>query len=169
MSSKTALMIIDVQEGFFTNFDLYQPTQLLERLKSLIAKARAANVPIIFVRHESDLENDGDIHPDIYPQDGDIVVSKLESDSFFNTTLQDELSKLDIKKLVIGGLQSEFCVDTTTRRAFSMGYEAILVKDAHSTIDFDDAPLTAAQMIAHHTLVLGSFATVLAADEVVFE
>jgi len=167
MTDNTALLIIDVQEGFFDE-DLYEADKLIKKLQNLITKARTENVPIIFVRHDRNLEHDGDIHPDIYPQDGDIVVSKMESDSFFNTTLQDELSKRDIKKLVIGGLQTEYCVDTATRRAFSMGYEPILVEDAHSTMNYDDAALSAAQIIAHHTNVLRGYAKILPADEIVF-
>ena len=53
-------------------------------------------------------------------------------------------------------------------RAFSMGYEPILVEDAHSTMNYDDAALSAAQIIAHHTNVLRGYAKILPADEIVF-
>lgn len=169
MADKAALMIIDVQEGFFNNMEgLYKPDELIKTLQGLIGKARAVDMPIIFVRHDEDPENDGDIHPDIYPQEGDLVVSKMVSDSFKDTILEGELKKRGIKKLIIGGLQTEYCVDTTTRRAFSMDYDVTLVADAHSTFDFDDSPITAAQIIAHHTSVLRGFATVVPAAEIEF-
>ncbi len=169
MTDKTALMIIDVQEGFFNNMEgLYKPDELIKTLQGLIAKARAVDMPIIFVRHDEDPENDGDIHPDIYPQEGDLVIPKMTPDSFKDTILEAELKKRGIKKLIIGGLQTEYCVDTTTRRAFSLDYDVTLVADAHSTFDFDDSPITAAQIIAHHTDVLSGFAKVVPAAEIEF-
>lgn len=73
-----------------------------------------------------------------------------------------------VRKLVITGLQTAYCVDTTCRRAYSLGYETVLVSDGHSTLDSDI--LKASQIIAHHNEVLGSqFATVLSASEVTFD
>jgi len=57
--------------------------------------------------------------------------------------------------LIICGLQTDFCVDTTVRRAFTLGYHVTLVADAHSTLD--NGVLTAAQIIAHHNATLGNF------------
>ncbi|MFP6645312.1 MAG: isochorismatase family protein [Candidatus Latescibacterota bacterium] len=68
------------------------------------------------------------------------------------------------ERLVICGLPSEYCVDTTTRRAFSLGYDITLVADGHSTCA---GSLTAAQKIAHHNEVLGGwFARVVPASQV---
>ena len=67
---------------------------------------------------------------------------------------------------------TEYCVDTTARRAVSMGYDVTLVSDAHTTID--NKLLTAAQIIAHHNALLDGFdagphaVTVKPADEVTF-
>ena len=72
-----------------------------------------------------------------------------------------------IHKLIIAGIQTEFCVDTTTRRAYSLGYQVTLVQDAHSTWDTEN--ITAAQIIAHHNLTLGGwFAKLCPAAEVAF-
>ncbi|HEX3047657.1 MAG TPA: isochorismatase family protein, partial [Bacillota bacterium] len=62
---------------------------------------------------------------------------------------------------------TEFCVDTTCRRAFSLGYETTLVQDAHST--FHSKVLTAPQIIAHHNNVLGGwFVTLKSTGEIDF-
>lgn len=75
------------------------------------------------------------------------------------------LEKLGIEKLIIAGMQSEFCIDTTTRRALSMGYANILVKDAHST--FSTKILPAEKIIEHHNFILGSnFAKLMTTEEV---
>jgi len=57
------------------------------------------------------------------------------------------------------GLQTEYCIYTTCRRAFSLGYVVILVKNAHST--WDSSCLTAQQIIWHHNYVLGGWFVVL--------
>jgi len=59
-----------------------------------------------------------------------------------------------ITKLVICGFQSEFCVDTTTRRALALGYPVTLVADGHSTTD--NGVLKAAQISAHHNETLAN-------------
>jgi nicotinamidase-related amidase len=61
----------------------------------------------------------------------------------------------DVGKLVVVGLQTEYCVDTTCRRAYGLGYEVILVRDAHST--WDMGGMSASQIIDHHNNVLGGW------------
>jgi len=77
-----------------------------------------------------------------------------------------ELDIRGIKKLVITGLQTEYCVDTTCRRAYSLGYDVVLVKDAHSTWDSGD--LSAQQIIDHHNNVLGGWFVTLKNEEDVY-
>jgi nicotinamidase-related amidase len=86
------------------------------------------------------------------------VVQKQTPDAFHETNLRRELESKGIKKLVMAGLQTEHCIDTTCRCAFSLGYDVILVKDAHSI--WDSPRFTAQQIIEHHNYVLGGcFAT----------
>lgn len=172
MPSNTALLIIDVQMAMFAeNNPVYQGEALLAKLKSLIAKARAAGIPVIFVQHSeknSDMAEGSpgwQIHPDIAPLPGELVVHKLHPDSFQSTPLQAELEERDITCLIVAGIQTEYCVDTTCRRAYSLGYEVTLVKDAHST--WDTKVLQAPQIIDHHNQVLsGWFVKLKSAEEV---
>lgn len=92
--------------------------------------------------------------------------SKDNTRLFFNTNLDKELKKQEIKHLIITGIQSEVCVDTTTRRAFSMKYEVTLVTDSHSTWGSEE--LTAQQIINHHNQVLSWFANTNETSEVEF-
>ena len=89
------------------------------------------------------------------PADGEHVIRKRESDSFFGTTLQQELEKRGFTHLIIAGGMTEYCVDTTCRRATSLGYDVTLAGDAHLTRD--NEVLTAANIIAHHNFVLNGF------------
>jgi nicotinamidase-related amidase len=109
-----------------------------------------------------------EIHPSIAPSKEDSVVLKNTPSSFYKTNLQEVLSSKGITKLVITGLQTECCIDTTVRHAFCLGYDVILVKDANST--YDIPPLTAPQIIQHHHRIIGNwFAKVVSMDEVEFE
>jgi hypothetical protein len=95
------------------------------------------------------------------------VIQKHHPDAFQDTNLQPELESRGIERLVIAGIQTEYCVDTTCRRAYSLGYDVTLVKDAHSTWDTDC--LTAPQIIAHHNNVLGGwFVELKEASEIEF-
>ncbi|MFX0125978.1 MAG: isochorismatase family protein, partial [Candidatus Hodarchaeota archaeon] len=94
-------------------------------------------------------------HPIIAPHKSDLVIQKSSPDAFYGTSLKKELDSRGIKKIIIVGLQSEYCIDTTCRRAVSLDYDVILVEDAHSTWDSD--LLTAKQIINHHNSVLGGW------------
>src|SRR5207302_2095993 len=109
---------------------------LLRRLSALIGRVRSMDVPIIYVQHcggkGHPLEEGTaawQIHPAIPPTEGNIVVQKRFCDSFYQTNLQEILDSGSIKKLAIAGIQTEFCVDTACRRAFSLGYEVTLIED----------------------------------------
>lgn len=172
--SKTALLVIDVQRAMFDEaYPVYEGEALLERLQSLIARARAAGVPVIYVRHGEGpgeplaVGTDGwQIHPAIGPEAGERVIDKQTPDSFHETGLQAELAALGVEHLVVAGIQTEMCVDTTCRRAFSLGYQVTLVQDAHSTLD--SATLSAPQIIAHHNGVLRWFSSLQEAAAVRF-
>jgi len=160
--NNTALLIMDVQVAMFSvqDFPLYKGDKLIQNIRSILDKARAANTPVFFVQHTG--ADDGEfgkgkptweIDPRIQPIAGETIISKRTPDSFHQTSLHEELKKKSINKLVIVGCQTEFCVDTICRRAFSMGYDSVLVQDAHST--FDNEIITAAQIIEHHNGILG--------------
>lgn len=162
MSGDRALLIIDVQVGIIDGLHAYRGGLVLDQINNLISKARASNIPIVYVQHDGETGHELEvgtsgwqIHSAIKPRDGDLIIRKRASDSFFETSLRDELEQRGIKNLIIAGCMTEYCVDTTSRRAISMGYDVTLVSDAHTTID--NKRLTAAQIIAHHNALLDGF------------
>ncbi|MBX9644714.1 MAG: cysteine hydrolase [Novosphingobium sp.] len=174
--SSTALIVIDVQNGMFANPEM-QPhggDEFLARLSDLVTRARTAGNHVLFVQHDGGaghpLEKPSEtweIHPGTGYQRGDAVVEKSECDAFHATDMQKRLEADGINRLVLAGMMTEFCVDTTCRRAFSLGYEVILASDGHSTFSRED--LSADQIIQHHNSVLGSgFATLQPCSEITF-
>lgn len=101
------------------------------------------------------------------PDKQDVIIQKATPDSFLNTTLEDELKKQGIEQLVITGIQTEVCVDTTCRRAFSLGYKVTLISDTHST--WDSQAITAQEIINHHNGVLRWFAEVNPSRSITFD
>ena len=158
----TALLVIDVQVGIIEGFHAYPGSEVMEQINRLRTRARTANVPVIYVQHDGpqgdplEAGSEGwEIHPEITPREEDLIIRKRACDSFFETTLQKELEARGIKHLIVTGCQTEYCVDTTVRRAVSLGCDVTLVSDAHTTVD--NKLLTAAQIIEHHNALLDGF------------
>ena len=137
----SALLIIDVQKGMFQEDQaVHNGDSLLQNLKLLIDFARSNTIPIFFIQHNgptgSLLEAGAEgwkLHPELKPNNEDIIIQKKRPDSFYNTSLFNELEKRDIKHLIISGIQTEVCVDTTCRSAYSKNYKVTLASDSHST------------------------------------
>jgi nicotinamidase-related amidase len=159
----TAVLVIDVQEamcsGEWAAFDI---DGVIERINGLTEQARAAGAPVIFIQHEDDgaLAHGSEgwaLASKLRTASGDVLMRKTACDSFHATGLQQMLQDRQATTLVVCGLQSEYCVDATTRRALALGYPVVLVADGHSTMD--NGVLTAAQITAHHNLTLSTMSS----------
>jgi nicotinamidase-related amidase len=170
-----ALLVIDLQVGMFNGeriAPIHAGEALLARVQVLLSRARASGTRVVYVRHagrSGHLLEHGTpnwrIHPAIAPLAGEVIVDKRTPDSFHQTTLMDELAATGVKRLIVVGAQTELCVDTTCRRAATLGFEVELVADAHSTWDNDT--LNAEQIIRHTNQTLnGWFVRLVPADEV---
>jgi nicotinamidase-related amidase len=168
----SVLIIIDVQESILAIPGLARAAdanaglaKVIANIQGLLAKARANHFPVVYVQHDGPaghrLEKGTpgwQIHHDIAPLPGDVIVNKTASDSFYRTDLKAQLDKLEAGHLIVAGCMTQFCVDTTVRSAISHDYKITLVADAHTTVDF--ASLTFEQIIQHHNDVLGAFEAV---------
>ena len=173
--SNSALLIIDMQVGILEDqdFPIFQKEQLISNINALILNAKATHRPVIFIRHTEasgplEINTKGwHISSELNVDEQDIIINKYTPDSFHQTPLTDLLKERNVQKLVIAGLQTEYCIDTTCRRAFTLGYPTILVSDAHSTCDND--LLSAQKIIDHHNQVLsGWFVNLNRHDQVEF-
>jgi nicotinamidase-related amidase len=175
-----ALLIIDIQNDYFPGgtMELVGSDAAASNAATLISAFRARNRPVIFAQHFASQPDatfflpgteGADIHGSVSPQPGEIVVRKNYPNSFRDTTLLQHLRDLEVDSLVIAGMMTHMCVDTTTRAAADLGFNCVLVHDACATRDlmFGDKKVSAADVqISYIAAIDGAFASVQAADTV---
>jgi nicotinamidase-related amidase len=151
----TALLIIDVQQALCSGeYECFEIARVINTINDLSTRARNAGIPLVLIQHE---ETDSPFAHDtagwqlaegLETLPKDLRVRKTTGDSFYQTNLQKLLPKEDFERLVICGLQTDYCVNATVRQALKLGYDVVLAADAHSTVD--NGNLTAEDIIAEH-------------------
>jgi len=157
----TALLVIDVQQGLCEGeHDAFDSQNVIARINAVAAKARAAGAPVVFIQHESAAgylafaSDAWQLARGLHVEPSDLRVRKTTPDSFHRTDLERLLRQHAITDLVICGMHTEFCVDTTTRRALALGFPVVLVEDAHTTEG--NRHLSPSQVIGHHNETLAN-------------
>ena len=139
-----ALLIIDVQNEYFEGgkSELNNPLGALRNIEKVLMTFRQRNLPIIHVQHINTREgattflpntNGVLIHKNLTPLDSEYLVIKHAPNSFFETNLLDILKKNNISDLVVCGMMSHMCIDTTTRACKDFGLKVTLLSDACAT------------------------------------
>ena len=155
----TAVLVIDVQQGLCEGSGAaFDCKGTISRINYVTRKAREVGAPVIFIQHESNSDylelesNAWQLANGIEVKSGDVKLGKTTPDSFLNTELGNMLTSHGIEELVVCGMHTEFCVDTTIRRALSLGYPVALISDGHTSAG--NAAISAEQVIAHHNATL---------------
>lgn len=166
----SALLLIDLQNSILTGLGTpdRQPAidaaleTVVARLAALKHSARAAGVPAFIVQHDGNpghrlvKRSEGwQLRREIAPEAGDVVVHKTSCDSFFETDLEARLQARGVTHLFVGGCMTQFCVDTTVRRAVSLGFDVTLISDGHTTADM--GRLSFEEIVTHHNMLLDGF------------
>lgn len=169
---KTALVIIDIQNDYFPGgaMELVGATQAGEQAKKVLEIFREKALPIVHIQHISVhpgatffLPNTqgAEIHECVFPKEGETIIQKHFPSSFRGTTLLEHLRKHEISRLVIVGMMTHMCVDTTTRAAADLGFECLLVDSACATrtLSFQEKVVSAENV---HTSFIASLNGVFA-------
>jgi nicotinamidase-related amidase len=164
------LLVIDMQ-NYFADPDggayLGATAAILPRVKSLIEEFRARSRPVIFTSHGHTSEEldggilswwwgdmcmegtrDAEIHPDIAPLAGEKLVRKHRYSAFYNTDLETVLRCLNAEDLVITGVMTNICVDSTARDAFFRDHRVFIPADGTAG-SYEDLHVSALRNLAY--------------------
>ncbi|WP_328608524.1 isochorismatase family protein [Amycolatopsis sp. NBC_00345] len=173
----TALLVIDVQREVVA--EAYERDKVVAKIAGLVERAREDGVPVVWVQHSDEGlapgSDDWQIVPELDPREAEPLVGKQYGDAFEDTTLETVLAGLGAGRLIVTGAETDACVRSTLHGAFTRGYDATLVTDAHTTGDRTawGAP-PPDQVIAHtnlywsHQAAPGRTAAAVAAADVRF-
>lgn len=160
----TAVLVIDVQQGLCEGEKAaFDCEGTIKRINKVTDRARHAGIPIIFIQHETQTgflahgSKEWQLADGLTHKPGDTYVRKTTPDSFHRTDLGQQLEGKHANQLVICGMHTEFCVDTTIRRALALGFPVTLVSDGHTTAG--NSVLSPQQVIGHHNETLTSISS----------
>ena len=171
---KEALLIIDVQNDYFPGGanELFHPFEAEKRIRELIAESRVCGRPVIYIQHFNPPDDvfflegtfGAEISDRIRPADHDKIITKRYPNSFLETELDAYLKSLQVDTLIVCGMMTHMCVDTTVRAAMDYGYQVKLVADACATMDLElNGEIIPAELVqkAFVAALDGVFATVI--------
>lgn len=149
----TVLLVVDLQVGVLEA--CWDADGVVRRTASLVDRARAERVPVVWVQHEEPGLERGtpawELSPRLVPADGEVRIHKTYRDAFADTGLDGVLEGFGADRVVIVGAQSDYCVRTAAQTAAARGYSVTLVSDCHTTWDnaWDGVSFTGEQIVAH--------------------
>ena len=137
------LLVVDMQKGLVDG-ELYDFDAFLDRTVRLINSARRNRIEVIFVQHDAGPDSGmtaGDeafeIDDRVKPEPGEKVFVKTINSCFGNRGLREYLESQEDRRLMIIGLQTNYCIDCTVKSAFESGFEVIIPEGTNSTFDND--------------------------------
>jgi nicotinamidase-related amidase len=137
------LLVVDVQQALVDELAPARRDAFLGTLAPLIERARASGLPLVYVRHDGSPQElvpgtpGWEIAGAIAPRTGEPVVEKRFGNAFQATNLAEVLARFDTDRLIVTGMQTDFCVNATLGGAVELGYRTVLVEDAHATYAFN--------------------------------
>lgn len=176
----TTLLLVDIQNDYFPGgaMEVVGAAAAADRAASLMTAFRQQALPVIHVQHIAArpgatffLPNTSgaEIHASVRPGPGEAVIQKHFPNSFRETPLLEHLRRLSTSRLVIAGMMTHMCIDTTTRAAADLGFQCSLAGDACATraLSFNGVQLPAESVqIAYLAALNGLFAKVQSVDEI---
>lgn len=149
------LLLIDIQNDYFPGgkMELFNSEAAGDKARLLLDKFRKKALPVIHIQHISLEPETGFFLPDtvgvainerVKPLAGETIIQKHYPNAFRETSLLHNLRAGEIDKLVIAGMMTHMCVDTTVRAACDLEFACILAHDACATLDLSFAGKTVA-------------------------
>ena len=175
---KLGLIMIDIQNDYFKGgrYELVNPEKAAVQAKKILTFFREQGWPIYHVRHINQKVDAAFFLPETsgsgffsecYPLEGEEIIIKHRPNSFLDTNLNEKLEENGIDTLVVCGMMTHMCIDTTVRAVGNFGYPVTLIEDACATRDLEWGGITVpAEHVqnAYMAALNGTFAKVLKAD-----
>lgn len=179
----TALLLIDLQNDYFSGgaMELAGADAAAKAAAGLLAVFRARSLPVVHIQHLSARPGatffvpgtaGAEIRAAVRPLPGEPVFQKHFPNSFRETPLLAHLRRLNADRLLVAGMMTHMCVDTTTRAAADLGFACLLAHDACATraLTFADRQVSAADVQTAYLAALdGLFAKVASARDLIAE
>ena len=176
----TALVLIDLQNDYFPGgtMELVGPDAAVSQARNLLEAFRSRGLPIFHIQHIAKRPGatfflpgtkGAEIHTAVAPSSGESVITKHFPSAFRETTLLEALRGAGASKLVLAGMMTHMCVDTTVRAAADLGFECQLAQDgcATKTLQFSGRKVEAEQVqLAYLAALNGAFAKVDSAQAI---
>lgn len=135
---KTAMLVIDMQNALILEHP-FDEKRLVKTVAQMEEICRNKGIEVIFVRHEDNTlvpgENGFEISSKVAPKDGEKIFNKRFNSAFKGTGLLEYLREKGVERLIVTGLQTDFCVDATVKAGFEHGFEIVVPRGGHSTFD----------------------------------
>ncbi len=135
--TRTALVVVYVQTGVVA--DAWQRDAIVQNIAGVVRRARASDVPVLWVQHGDDELKPGSPEwqwvPELQPLDGEARIDKRHNSAFEDTPLLAELDRLRVGHLVLAGAATNWCIRATAYGALERGFDLTLVADGHTTSD----------------------------------
>lgn len=176
---KQALLIIDVQNDYFPGgkSELHNSLEALDNIEKVLAQFRQKQLPVIHVQHINAYEGasfflpnteGACIHIRLKPLENESLIIKQAPNSFLGTNLEAILKENEITDLIICGMMSQMCIDTTVRACMDHGIKVTLLEDACATKNLVFHGIMIPAEVVHNTFMAslsGMFATVIKAQQ----
>lgn len=137
---KTALLVVDVQTALIAEHP-YREKETVETIREIISWCRNHQIEVIYARHDGgtgdELERNApgwQIYGPVAPAAGEAVFDKQYNSAFRETGLRDYLDRKGIRRLILTGMQTEYCIDATCKVAFEFGYHVVVPEGATTTV-----------------------------------
>lgn len=149
----TALLVVDVQNDVVGG--AHSRDAVVATIAGLVDRARAADVPVVWVQHSADpmpIGSDGwRVVPELTQHESEPVVHKRYPDSFEETDLEAVLAEHKVGRVIVTGAQTDACIRSTLHGAIVRGYDTTLVADAHTTEDLSEYGAPPPDQVIEHT------------------
>jgi nicotinamidase-related amidase len=145
ISDNAALIIVDVQTAFYDqSWGRRNNPEAEENIVKILDHWRSTSRPVIHIQHVSKTNENSlfyikkathEFKEMLQPLEGEPIIQKSVNSSFIGTDLESRLRSKGIDSVIIVGLTTNHCVETTTRMAGNLGFNTYLVSDATATFD----------------------------------